>query len=262
MADGLHTAEQENNMNQVATREEQNHAPAEQAGSNNLVSLIQQIVMRPDIDVDKVERFLEMQQRIEAKQAEKAYNEDLASMQPELPAIRKRGKSNNGSYAKWEDMQEQIAPVLARYGFSLTHKTRVEDKHVIVKCIIRHRDGHMDETELPLPFDESGAKSNVQRIGSSVSYGKRYTAAAMLGIRVEGEDDDGAGAKVSDKTLSDKQLSTLRDLLADLGRDEAKFVAYVNSQKWPGDTLDEMSEDVFKPAKALLDGFKAKEQSK
>tara|TARA_B100000678_G_scaffold290996_1_gene305731 strand:- start:2502 stop:3263 length:762 start_codon:yes stop_codon:yes gene_type:complete len=253
-------------MNQVATREEQENAPAhheQEPGGNNLVSLIQQIIMRPDIDVDKVERFLEMQQRIEAKQAERAFIEDLSAMQHELPAVRQNGTGHNKTkYAKWEDIQAAILPVLSSHGFSISHKTRVENNTVVVTCLLRHRDGHTDQTELPLPFDGSGSKNPVQAVGSSVSYGKRYTAAALLGIRVEGEDDDGAGATVSDKTLSEKQISELRDLLADLGRDEGKFVTYLNNQNWPGASLEEMSEDVFKPAKSLLDGFKAKEQSK
>ncbi len=245
-------------MTEVALREDA-QAPATAPQQRNLVSLIEQIMLRPEIDVEKIERFLDMQQKIEAKQAEQAYNEDLSAMQLELPAIRKRGKSNNHTYAKWEDVQQQIAPVLAKFGFSITHKTRVEGETVVVTCIIRHCAGHKDETELPLPFDKGTGRNSVQAVGSSISYGKRYTAAALLGIRVEGEDDDGNGAQVSPKTLSEKQLSELRDLLADLGRPEAKFVQYLNAQKWTGETLEDMSEDVFAPAKKLLEGYKAKE---
>ena len=247
--------------NTVALRDEQNETPAPQQ-QRSLVSLIEQIVTRADIDIDKVERLLNMQRQIDAEAAERAFNEDLADMQSELPAIRQRGKTNNGKYAKWEDIQEAILPKLKAYGFSISHKPRVENNQVIVTCILRHKSGHSDNTELPLPLETSGSKNNVQAVGSSVSYGKRYTASALLGIRVEGEDDDGAGARVSTKKLSDKQLSELRDLLADLGRNEAKFVSYLNAQKWPGDSLADMSEDVFAPAKKMLQGFKSKEQAK
>jgi hypothetical protein len=44
---------------------------------------------------------------------------------------------------------------------------------------------------MTLPLDTSGSKNNVQAVGSSTSYGKRYTATLLLNIRTKGEDDDG-----------------------------------------------------------------------
>jgi len=181
----------------------------------SLVNLIDRVLERPDIDIDKIERFLDMQRQIEADQAERSYNEDFAAMQTELPAIEKRGTSNNGKYAKWEDIQEAILPVTSRFGFAVTHKTRVEGDRVIVTCIVRHRDGHQDQTELPLPLDTSGSKNNVQAVGSSVSYGKRYTASALLGIRVDGEDDDGQKAQ-GKKPSKAKARGLYSDMQAEL----------------------------------------------
>lgn len=44
-------------------------------------------------------------------------------------------------------------------------------------------------TRLRLPPDLSGDKNSIQAVGSSVSYGKRYTACALLNITSRGEDD-------------------------------------------------------------------------
>lgn len=240
-------------MTEVALREDA-QAPATAPQQRNLVSLIEQIMLRPEIDVEKIERFLDMQQKIEAKQAEQAYNEDLSAMQLELPAIRKRGKSNNHTYAKWEDVQQQIAPVLAKFGFSITHKTRVEGELVVVTCIIRHCAGHKDETELPLPFDKGTGRNSVQAVGSSISYGKRYTAAALLGIRVEGEDDDGNGGAPPPPKLADEQIIEIRNLLNLADREEGQFVKYLNAKGWKGSELSEIDADVFPIATKFLRG--------
>jgi len=192
----------------------EDQAPAPKP-ERSLVSLIDRVLERPDIDIDKIERFLNMQRQIEADQAERLYNEDFAAMQTELPAIEKRGTSNNGKYAKWEDIQEAILPVTSKFGFAVTHKTRVEADRVIVTCIVRHRDGHQDQTELPLPLDTSGSKNNVQAVGSSVSYGKRYTASALLGIRVDGDDDDGNKAQ-GKKPSKAKSRGLYADMQAEL----------------------------------------------
>ncbi len=160
---------------------------------HSLIRLIETALARPELDMDKLERFLEMQRNVERDQAEKTFNEEFAIMQPLLPAVEKRGAGHNSKYAKWEDIQEAVLPVTSAHGFGIMHKTRVEGEIVIVTCVLRHREGHQEITELPLPFDKSGNKNNIQAMGSSVSYGKRYTACALLGIRVEGEDSDAEG---------------------------------------------------------------------
>jgi hypothetical protein len=44
--------------------------------------------------------------------------------------------------------------------------------------VLSHELGHSEETTMTLPLDTSGSKNNVQAVGSSTSYGKRYTATA------------------------------------------------------------------------------------
>ncbi len=53
-----------------------------------------------------------------------------------------------------------------------------------------HRAGHSERTSILLPADVSGNKNAVQAVASSVSYGKRYTAGALLNFTTHGEDDD------------------------------------------------------------------------
>ncbi|HET9820175.1 MAG TPA: ERF family protein, partial [Rhodanobacteraceae bacterium] len=55
-------------------------------------------------------------------------------------------------------------------------------------------DGHREETSITLPADTSGSKNAVQAVASSTSYGKRYTAGALLNLTSHGEDDDAFSA--------------------------------------------------------------------
>ncbi len=188
--------------------------------SASIISVIERAALNPDVDIDKMERLLEMQERIMARDAEAAFNVALAEMQPNLPAIEQKGKAHqNVKYAKWEDIQKEITPVLAQYGFALSFKTDVHDTNIIVTAILRHREGYSDQTSLPLPSDTSGSKNNVQAVGSSVSYGKRYTATALLNLNVAGEDDDGnlAGAgELITKEQSDLILIRLDETASDV----------------------------------------------
>lgn len=187
-------------------------AEVQPATSDNaaVLSLIERLVLDPNVDVSKVERMFDLQERLIARNQEAAYNAALAIMQPSLPEIEHKGKGNNEkSYAKWEDIHSQVTPILTANGFALTFRTSDEAGRIKVTAVLRHRDGHSDETSITLPSDQSGGKNAVQAVGSSVSYGKRYAACALLNIRTRGEDDDGKAA--SKKTSKIAGGGSMRD---------------------------------------------------
>ena len=172
--------------------------------SASLMDVIAQAARDPSVDIDKMERLIAMQERVQGRDAQTQYYAALAEMQPNLPIIDERGgiKDRSGNiqstYALWEDVNEAIRPTLSEHGFSLSFRVSRADGEIIVTGILAHRSGHREETTLSLPTDTSGSKNAVQAVGSSTSYGKRYTAFALLNITTTGEDDDGnkAGAKI------------------------------------------------------------------
>lgn len=177
-------------------------APSESA---NLISMIERAVLNPAVDIDKMERLLAMKERIEAKVAETAFNTALAEMGPKLPIVEEHGEIKNNAgkvqstYAKWEDINEAIKPVMAAHGFALRFRSGLNPEgRPSVTGILSHCDGHSDETTIVLPVDSSGSKNSVQAIGSSTSYGQRYTAKLLLNLTSRGLDDDGKSAGVSE----------------------------------------------------------------
>lgn len=184
---------------QIAPREESSAIDL----SGGLLGVIARAARDPSVDIDKMERLLEMQERVIAREARTAYAVALAELQPRLPIITERGKILNkekiqSTYAYWEDVNEAIRPLLAESGFSLSFRTGRAGNEITVTGVLTHREGHSEETTITLPSDTSGAKNAVQSVGSSTSYGKRYTAFALLNITTKGEDDDGATATYKD----------------------------------------------------------------
>src|SRR3546814_8983511 len=88
-----------------------------------------------------------------------------------------------------------IKPVLKRHGFALSFRTDFTNG-IRVVGVLTHSGGHKETTDFVLPADGSGNKNAVQAIASSVSYGKRYTAGALLNLTSHGEDDDAFRAAV------------------------------------------------------------------
>jgi hypothetical protein len=165
-------------------------------------------------------------------------------MQPELPVITERGgiKDRSGNiqstYALWEDVNAAIRPILQRHGFALSFKVRRTQEEIITTGILSHRSGHSEETELSLPTDSSGSKNAVQAVGSSTSYGKRYTAFALLNITSSGEDDDGHAGGAA-PTITQDQADTLTALMQEVGADKKRFLSYLREKGCRcGDTIE------------------------
>ncbi|MCK1085322.1 ERF family protein [Pseudomonas aeruginosa] len=186
--------------------------------SATVLQVIQKAASDPSCDIEKLERLMAMHERMQARQAEQQYTEALAAMQQELPAIAERGDANGRySYALWEDINERLKPILAKHGFALTFRTPRNEKGVEVEGVLSHRGGHSERTSMLLPADTSGNKNAVQAVASSVSYGKRYTAGALLNFTTHGEDDDAftAAAPVLITEAQSKQLKSLLDKCSD-----------------------------------------------
>lgn len=215
--------------------------------------------------IDTVERLVAMQERAMAREARSAYMAALAEMQGELPVIERNGRitirekgneavvKQSTPYALWEDINEAIKPVLKTHGFALSFRTGVAgDGKLTVTGILSHRDGHQEETTMSLPHDSTGSKNAVQAVGSSTSYGKRYTASALLNLTSRGEDDDGkaGGAKAADsqQALSAEQIETLQKRLVSLGVDIPRFY-----QNFGIERLEDLGPPQFQRAMQLLD---------
>lgn len=179
-------------MSQVAKIEQ---AQALQvADMSPMFAMIERAARDPSVDIDKLERLMQMKKDADALATRGAFDAAMAEMQPELPVIAERGKAAfkdtvQYTFAKWEDINAAIKPVLMRHGFALTFRTNF-DKGITVIGVLSHRAGHREETSITLPTDASGSKNAVQAVASSVSYGKRYTAGALLNLTSHGEDDD------------------------------------------------------------------------
>lgn len=220
---------------EVMEAPQQAMAPAE--GSGSVIQMISRMASDPSADIDKFERLMGMYERMESKQAEAAYNAALAAVQDELPAIAERGqiKNNRGqvqsTYALWEDINKAIKPTLKRHGLALSFRTDTSNG-VSVTGVLTHEKGHREQTSIHLPADASGSKNAVQAVASSVSYGKRYTAGALLNLTSHGEDDD-AQAAVQPDTISEEQASRIADLIDATGSDEGALLSWVFGGRAP-----------------------------
>lgn len=249
-----------------------------------IFSIIERAARDPNVDIDKMQRLMEMHDKMQAGRAKTAYSAAFAEMQPNLPEIPEHGQGHGAiTYALWEDVNDLIKPVLAQHGFGISFRTGREGTGVTVTAVLSHREGHSEETTMILPLDTSGSKNAVQAVGSSTSYGKRYTATALLNLTSRGEDDDGkkgggkaidptpppakssASLKRKDENGNDAWDRLIGALLADfldchslvtLSKLRAEYREKARSERWPRAWLDALGNefDAFEETLGTVEG--------
>lgn len=229
--------------------------PAEQTpgAADPVMSMIERLAANPDVDVDKLQRLIDMQKDVMAVNAKAAFNAAFARMQAEIPTVAERGKTDKTPYATLEDIIEAVRPVLHRHGFSLSHRTEWPDKGTVkVVGILTHEQGFSRESEFLSAADASGSKNAIQALGSAVAYGRRYTTKDLLNIATRFEDDDGKGTDAAKAPAGYAEWLAHMDKLVADGCDSGALTA-----AW------ESSEDTFrkfiaKTDRAHVEGWKAK----
>lgn len=240
-----------NVIDMSAVSERKEVAIASETGA--LMQVIERAARDPSVNIDRMERLLAMHERLVAKQAEAAYAEALARVQPKLPIIQERGAIRNNAggvqskYALWEDIVGVITPILAGEGFSLSFRIAHPDGKIEVTGVLTHQRGHSEKTPILLPADTSGSKNAVQAVASSVSYGKRYTAGALLNLRTGELDDDGQTATTGPK-LNAEQIAQLERRMKEAGTERARFLEF-----WQVSALEEIPSFNFAPIMQMLD---------
>lgn len=233
------------------------HEPPPDAAIS-LLNFVAQAVKDPAIDVTKLEALLRMQREIVADDSKAQFNRDFMALSAVLPRIKKNGtleypdkKTGKiipvSKYAKWEDIDKGIRPLLESHGFALSFSTEPrQGGGLIVRAILRHRAGHSTETPIPIPLDTSGGKNDIQGYGSALSYGKRYAATAALNIIAEGEDDDGVRAGM--KFITADQVAEIEKLFTDTRTDGDRFL----HQFFDVVNLPNLPADNYAPARNML----------
>ena len=161
------------------------------------VATFERLAKDPNVDVEKLERLIQLQKELMKMQAQSAFHTAYAEMQLEIPEIDEKGRiaiegRPTRSYATHEDIQTAIRPILHRHGFALSFRTEwPEGGRVKVIGILTHRDGHARTSSFEAPPDDSGKKNSIQMRASTVSYGRRYTTLDLLNITTRGADTDG-----------------------------------------------------------------------
>ena len=207
---------------------------------STVFGLVERVALDPLADVEKLERVMAMYERLKAKEAELAYNSAKGRILRKLASIKivknrcalretekgRPSKATSFKYAPLEEIDKHLRPLLVEEDMDLSYSDEPrEDGGILIRGRLKHLpSGHFEDSFMPAPLDTTGGKSDVQAVGSTNSFLRRYIACNIFNIVVAEDDDDGAGG-----AIDEGQTKTILDLIKKT-RVGPKFLKYMKAR--------------------------------
>jgi hypothetical protein len=209
--------------------------------ASTVLGLFERVALDPGADAEKLERMMAMYETLKAKEAELAYNAAKGRILKKLAGIKivksrsvlngingavpQKGAPEPFKYAPLEEIDKHLRPLLAEEEMDLSYSDEPSGGAIRIRGRLKHLpSGYYEDSFMSAPPDTTGGKSNVQAVGSTNSYLRRYVACNIFNIVVVGDDDDGNGG-----TIDEAQSRTILALIkkAKVG---PKFLRYMKAQ--------------------------------
>lgn len=208
-------------MNAI-TKQDEPRQIVQHGRADQLLGQIIEAARDPNIDAGKMEQMARLAMDLQDRERKTEFNRDLAAALIEMPRISKNGvivipakdgrpARQQGTYAKYEDLDRVVKPTLARHNLVLRFRAGSDGALTTITPILTHTNGHTEMGDpVKFPADTSGSKNAAQAVVSAISYAKRAAATATLNLVFEGTDTDGYPASfVPSDPLVDWQARAL-----------------------------------------------------
>lgn len=164
-----------------------------------------------DASVETLERLMKIREDIKKEKAKEEFYLALQEFQSRMKPIATdcEVKNKDGTvryrYASLKKIMQEIQPLLSECGFSVSFETEKKDKDIIVRCILKHIAGHSETSSFTIPIETSSYMNDIQKMGSTLTYAKRYALMGVLNLIVEDTDTDANISVIVEETLQEEK---------------------------------------------------------
>mgnify|MGYP006433825109 CR=1 FL=1 len=188
------------------------------------------------INPERLEKFLDLQIKMEERQAKTSFQVALSNFQAECPIIdktksvnftAKSGKTTKYNYSPLDEIVYKIKPILAKNGLSFTFDTeKIEGDQIKLLTTIYHSGGYEKTfSHFFKQFHDDQRMNESQRSKSAITFAKRAALENALGIVTADEDDD--MARHVDDPITDDQIEKINTLLEQTKTNLKKFTGHL-----------------------------------
>jgi|WetSurMetagenome_2_1015567.scaffolds.fasta_scaffold01778_21 hypothetical protein len=233
------------------------HAPA-QAEEASLLAVIAKAARDPEVNVDKMQALMTMYERVEAKEASRAFDTAMSDAQAEMGrvVVDRENTQTHSKYATYAALDRAIRPIYSKHGFALSFNSGDSaPEFILVTCRVSHRAGFARDYQIQMPADGKGAKggdvmTKTHATGSGASYGMRYLLKMIFNVATSDKADDDGNAAGGDELLTFEQVAQIEAAIVEkIGEHRrAKLLHYFKSE-----SFEDLSAKKFTEIMATID---------
>ena len=109
----------------------------------------------------------------------------------QVGTIEEKDTAQYGKFADLSTVLSTVNPALAANGLAVVHTTKVEDNKNILITNLLHTSGESITSEMFLPVNTGGRGNPMHQEGGAITYCRRYSLLAILGLNAGIPDNDG-----------------------------------------------------------------------
>jgi len=222
----------------------------------SLLAIIARAASDPAVDIDKMDRLLQMREREEKRVAEGEFNAAMTAAQVAMGRI-KTNKDNSQTHSRYADyaaLDRVLRPIYTAHGFALSFNTADGAPEGMARVVAHvSRGAYTRDYHVDMPTDGKGAKGNdvmtkTHATGAAMTYGMRYLLKMIFNVAIGEDDTDG---NLPGEVITEEQM---KDVQAKLAEVEGDIVAFC--QHFKIEALADL------PAKSLSTALKIIENKK
>lgn len=169
-----------------------------------IVEIFERLARDKDMDVDKLDKLMQMYERQAARVAEEQFNAAMSTAQKAMRPIAADAENpqTRSKYASYGQLDRALRPIYTDHAFGVSYDTGDSSKedYVRVLAYVTHGGGHSRTYHLDMPNDGKGAKggdvmTKTHATGAAMSYGMRYLLKMIFNVAVGEDDRDGNTVK-------------------------------------------------------------------
>lgn len=202
---------------QLAENQDSNIIPIGQPSQYQMI-IDKAMSSTADIDVDKMTKLMEMQERWEANEARKAYYKAVSNFKLNAPIITKDliNSQYNSPYTSKGNLVNTTSRELSKHGLSTRWDLEQTPDLITVTCILSHELGHSESVPMSAPPDlgAKNAKGNygknaIQAIKSTKTYLEVSTFESVTGVATSNYGDDDGNTTNTVELITEDQATEL-----------------------------------------------------
>ncbi len=151
--------------------------------NSTAMELILERALQSDVDLDRLKSLLELREKEIERQERQNFVRDLSAMQMEYKNIEQNALNTHTKsiYTTLDKYIDAIKETLAKHHFALFSQIKEQNSNgITVEMTLKHISGNEISTQGTFPIDGQGSKNNIQSVGSTITYARRYLLGMLL----------------------------------------------------------------------------------